>query len=309
MAGHSQSETLRKEDLSIVVVDDLQFSREVVRSGLGKSGFTDIRTASSADEALYMLNQRRAHVVLADFWMPGMNGLELTDLIRRWDENNDRYTGIVLLTAEDTASSIVVAFDRGVDDFISKSANQFELSARVYGAGRHAFRQNEVRERMRKLSDQFLRIKQYNLLDIETNLPNRAQFELHLESLIGHCIARGGGIGVGLIEIDSHRRDLRIGTLKTIANSLQLSLRPMDMVARFSLNTFAVALHYQDPENFNAEIFERLVHSIRRHTMQATDQGKQFRFSIGIWHGHGLDPAPTVAEIIGYANLDRQQIK
>ena len=112
---------MRREDISIIVVDDLQFSREVVKSGLSKSGYSDIRTASAADEALYQLNQRRAHVVLADFWMPGMNGLEMTDLIRRWDENNDRYTGIVLLTAEDTASSIVVAFDRGVDDFISKS--------------------------------------------------------------------------------------------------------------------------------------------------------------------------------------------
>lgn len=300
---------MRKEDLSIVVVDDLQFSREVVKSGLIKSGFSDIRTASSADEALYQLNQRRAQVVLADFWMPGMNGLELTDLIRRWDENNDRYTGIVLLTAEDTASSIVVAFDRGVDDFISKSANQFELAARVYGAGRNAFRQNEMRERMRKLSDRFLRVKQYNLIDTETNLPNRAQLELHLESLIEHCKARGGGIGMCMIAIESPQAELRVGTLKTIANSIQLSLRPMDMVARFSLNSFAIAVHYQDPEAFNLQLFERLVASIRRHTLQSTDQGKHFTFSVGVWHGHGLDPAPTVAEIISYANQARGPVE
>ena len=300
---------MRKEDLSIVVVDDLQFSREVVKSGLTKSGFSDIRTASSADEALYQLNQRRAHVVLADFWMPGMNGLEMTDLIRRWDENNDRYTGIVLLTAEDTTSSIVVAFDRGVDDFVSKSANQFELAARVYGAGRNAFRQNEIRERMRKLSDQFLRVKQYNLLDSETNLPNRAQLELHLEALIEHCNARGGGIGLCMITIESSRGELRIGTLKTIANSIQLSLRPMDMVARFSLSSFAVAVHYQDPQAFNVELFERLVHSIRRHTLLTTDQGRHFTFSIGVWHGHELDPAPSVAEIISYANQARSPVE
>jgi PleD family two-component response regulator len=300
---------LRKEDLSIVVVDDLQFSREVVKSGLTRSGFGDIRTAASADEALYQLNQRRAHVVLADFWMPGMNGLEMTDLIRRWDENNDRYTGIVLLTAEDTASSIVVAFDRGVDDFISKSANQFELAARVYGAGRNAFRQNQIRERMRRLSDQYLRVKRYNLLDSETNLPNRAQLELHLESLLEHCSSRGGGIGLGMLAIDSARGELRIGTLKTIANSIQLALRPMDMVARFSLNSFAVAVHYQDPQAFNLQLFERLVHSIRRHTLLTTDQGKQFTFSIGVWHGHELQPAPKVAEIIGYANQARSPIE
>ncbi|MCP4984204.1 MAG: response regulator [Gammaproteobacteria bacterium] len=289
---------MRKEDLSIIVVDDLQFSREVVKSGLGKSGYTDIRTASSADEALYLLNQRRAHVVLADFWMPGMNGLEMTDLIRRWDENNDRYTGIVLLTAEDTASSIVVAFDRGVDDFISKSANQFELAARVYGAGRNAFQQNELRGRMRTLTSQFLRVKQYNLLDPETNLPNRAQLDVHVESLIEHCNARGGGLGIALIEVTSPNNALRLGTLKTIANSIQLSLRPMDMVFRFNINTFAVSVHYQDPQVFDPDLFDRLIQSIKRHTKQTTDQGKQLNISIGTWYGHGFDPAPSVTEII-----------
>jgi len=299
---------LRKEDLSIIVVDDLQFSREVVKSGLGKSGFTDIRTASSADEALYLLNQRRAHVVLADFWMPGMNGLEMTDLVRRWDENNDRYTGIVLLTAEDTASSIVVAFDRGVDDFISKSANQFELAARVFGAGRNAYQQNEVRERMRNLSSQFLRVKQYSLLDPETSLPNRAQLELHIESLIEHCNTRGGGLGLGLIEVSSPNNELRLGTLKTIANSIQLSLRPMDMVSRFNINTFAVSVQFQDPEIFNPDLFDRLIRSIKRHTMQATDQGKQLDISIGVWHGHGIDSAPSVSEIIKLAHQACQPI-
>ena len=164
---------MRKEDFSIIVVDDLQFSREVVKSGLTKSGFVDIRTASSAEEGMYLLNERRADVVLADFWMPGMNGLEMTDLIRRWDENNDRYTGVVLLTAEDTASSIVVAFDRGVDDFISKSASQFELAARVFGAGRIAYQQNQLRKRTRSISNQFMRVKMFSLQDPETSLPNR----------------------------------------------------------------------------------------------------------------------------------------
>ncbi len=300
---------MRKEDLSIIVVDDLQFSREVVKSGLGKSGFTDVRTASSADEALYLLNQRRAHVVLADFWMPGMNGLEMTDLIRRWDENNDRYTGIVLITAEDTTSSIVVAFDRGVDDFISKSANQFELAARVFGAGRNAFQQNELRERMRSLSSQFMRVKQYSLQDPETSLPNRAQLELHIESLIEHCNTRGGGLGVGLIEVNSSGQALRLGTLKTIANSIQLSLRPMDMVSRYNINTFAVSVQYADPDAFNPELFQRLIHNIKRHTMQTSDEGKRLQITVGVWHGHNLDPAPSVSEIISFAHQASEPIQ
>ena len=292
---------MRKQDISIIVVDDLQFSREVVKSGLGKSGYTDIRTAAAADEALYQLNQRRAHVVLADFWMPGMNGLELTDLIRRWDENNDRYTGIVLLTAEDTASSIVVAFDRGVDDFISKSANQFELAARVFGAGRYAFQQNEMRARMRRLSDQLVVVRQNSLQDPETLLPNRVQLELHVESMIEHCNARGGGLGLALIEVSTGSEDLRTSTLQTIANSIQLSLRPLDVVSRYDQNTFAVLVQYQDPEVFNLDLFSRLIDNIKRQTLQTSAQGEDLNICIGTWHGHELDPAPSLTEIIDQA--------
>jgi len=227
-----------------------------------------------------------------------MNGLEMTDLIRRWDENNDRYTGIVLLTAEDTASSIMVAFDRGVDDFVSKSANHFELAARVYGAGRNAFQQNELRERTRALGSRFLQIRQHSLQDPETSLPNRAQLELHIEALIEHCKSRGGGLGVSLIEVGSSNDEVRLGTLKTIANSIQLSLRPMDMVARFDTSSFAVLVPYQDPDKFNPDLFERLISSIKRHTMQTTDQGKQLSISIGVWHGHEFDPPPSAQEII-----------
>ena len=155
---------------------------------------------------------------------------------------------------------------------------------------------------MRTLSSQFLRIKQYSLQDPETNLPNRAQLELHIESLIEHCNTRGGGLGLGLIEVSSPNNELRLGTLKTIANSIQLSLRPMDMVSRFNINTFAVSVQYQDPESFNPDLFDRLIHSIKRHTLQTTDQGKQLDISIGVWHGHGLDPSPSVTEIISLAH-------
>lgn len=290
-----------KEDLSVIVVDDLQFSREVIKSGLINSGFTDIRTASSGEEALYMLNQRRAHAVLADFWMPGMNGLELTDLIRRWDENNDRYTGIVLLTAEDTTSSVVVAFDRGVDDFVSKSSSQFELSARLFGAARSAYLQNTLRERTRVLSNQIMQIRQYSLQDPQTSLPNRVQMEAHIESLIAHCSKRGGGLGLGLIEVSSDDPEIRSGTLKTISNSLQLSLRPMDMVSRFNIKTFAVSIYYEDPDVFNPNIFKRLLETIKRHTRETNDRGNRIKITIGVWHSHIMTPVPTVTDIVASA--------
>ena len=161
---------LQKEEISIIVVDDLQFSCEVVKSGLKKSGFKDIRTANSASQAMLLLNQQRADVILADFWMPDTNGLELTDLVRRWDAANNRYTGIILLTAEDTVQSIVVAFDHGVDDFVSKSANQFELAARVYGAGRIAHEQNNLRQLNQELTRRYQFDRQMSPVSASTRL-------------------------------------------------------------------------------------------------------------------------------------------
>ena len=119
--------------------------------------------------------------------------------------------------------------------------------------------------------------------------------------MIEHCSARGGGVGVGLIEVSSVDDELRLGTLKTIANSIQLSLRPMDMVSRYNDNTFAVSLYYQDPQAFNPDLFQRLIQNIRRHTLQTSTQGKKLRISIGIWHGHDMQPTPSVEDIIEYA--------
>jgi diguanylate cyclase (GGDEF)-like protein len=154
---------------------------------------------------------------------------------------------------------------------------------------------------MRHLSNQFLKMKQNSLQDSETSLPNRAHLESHIESMIEHCNNRGGGFGFALIEVNAGDNELRPGTLKTIANSIQLSLRPMDMVSRYSMSSFAISVHYQDPQAFSIELFDRLIESIKRHTMQTTDQGKKLSISIGIWHGHEFDPAPTVAEIVTHA--------
>ena len=295
---------MRKEELSIIIVDDLQFSREVVKSSLGKFGFIDIRTASSADEAMYLLNQRRAHVVLADFWMPGMNGLEMTDLIRRWDESNHRYTGIILLTAEDAASNIVVAFDRGVDDFVSKSANQFELSARVYGLGRAVLRQNRLRQRMRELSENLLQARDFCMLDTQTRLANRPGFELQVESMIEHCSTRGGGLGVALVRMHYEDKDLPASLLRAMANSLQLSLRPLDVISRFDSNTFAIAIDCRNPGQLNAGLFQRRLHETPQQLRYPPGQPPELKISVGIWYSNELDPAPTIEEVIKAALED-----
>lgn len=294
---------MQKEDISIIVVDDLQFSREVFKSGLKKSGYQDIRTAESGEEALFQLNQRRANVVLADFFMPNMNGLELTELIRKWDENNDRYTGVVLLTAEDTTASIVVAFDRGVDDFVSKSANQFEIAARVYGTARTAKQQNDLRDRSRQLSSQFQNIKQNSLIDNETGLENSHFLESHLNAMIQHASSRGGGIGIGIVRISDTQGNatpLRKGTLRTIANSMKLVMRPLDIVCRLDQNSFAIAVLYENKSSFNRDMFSRLINNIKKRTREKDDKGQTLCFFSHLFLTTEFNPTPAASDLINY---------
>ena len=86
--------------------------------------------------SLQLLEQRPASVLLADWLMPEIDGLELTARVRQLDETADHYTYIILLTGKEGENVLGEAFDRGVDDFISKAAMNEQLVPRVYAADR-----------------------------------------------------------------------------------------------------------------------------------------------------------------------------
>src|SRR5690606_8661743 len=118
--------------LSILVVDDAKFSSAMIGRALTQAGYQDLRYANSAAEALRQLEIRPASVLLADWLMPQMDGLELTAQVRQLDEMADHYTYVVLLTGKEGDNVLIEAFDRGVDDFISKAAMNEQLVPRIY---------------------------------------------------------------------------------------------------------------------------------------------------------------------------------
>src|SRR5690554_1434041 len=121
-------------DISILVVDDAKFSSAVVGRTLKAAGYTDIRHASSAHAALKLLEERPVAILVADWLMPEMDGLELTRRVRQLDEASNRYTYVILLTAREGVQALQTAFDEGVDDFVNKSAMNDQLLPRVMAA-------------------------------------------------------------------------------------------------------------------------------------------------------------------------------
>lgn len=93
----------------------------------------DVECASDGNEALEIVRTGRVRLVVSDWEMPGMTGLELTKAIRGGVSG---YIYIILLTSRDGSESTVEALSAGADDFMTKPFNPAELSVRVRAGAR-----------------------------------------------------------------------------------------------------------------------------------------------------------------------------
>ena len=112
----------------VLVVDDESAIRDMIRFALEKADM-DVQTAGDAHEALVSINDNRPDIILMDWMMPGVSGLELTRRLRK-----DSYTEdipIIMLTAKVTEDDKVAGLEAGTDDYVIKPFSPRELLARI----------------------------------------------------------------------------------------------------------------------------------------------------------------------------------
>jgi len=252
-------------DLAIVVVDDTKFGRAVFNSVLSKAGYTDIRVAESARRALELMGERRADVLVADWFMPEMDGLELTHRVRQLDEERNEYTSIILCTALEGVNALVTAFRRGVDDFIRKPFDHEELIARVYAAGNSANLHNMLLESAQRLQQSNRELSELSAHDPLTGLGTAGFLTQQLDALLAEVAARGGGVCCTLVAIDAwsdlknrHSSEETDQIQLGVARRIRRTIRPTDVAAVSADGEFGVVLHYPDVAAFRATVFERL---------------------------------------------------
>ncbi len=119
-----------REDISILVVDDVNSIRVHVKELLRVCGFRKIVTASSGEEAKALLETQPFQLILCDWHMEPTNGLELLRYVR----NHPQFCGIafILVTAENTRDRILDAVAAGVDDYVVKPLTQGQIQNKVY---------------------------------------------------------------------------------------------------------------------------------------------------------------------------------
>ncbi|UUO08375.1 response regulator [Blastopirellula sp. J2-11] len=116
----------------ILIVDDDDISLDLLRYALEAHNFR-VWSASNGAEALRVLEAQNINLVVTDWEMPQVNGLEFCREVRR--RQSDHYIYVILLTSHGARDEIVEGMAAGADDFIVKPFNPPELLARI-NAGR-----------------------------------------------------------------------------------------------------------------------------------------------------------------------------
>src|SRR6476469_7058478 len=112
----------------ILIVDDEPFNLDLLEQELGEYDYV-IERAADGIEALEKTQSFAPDVILLDYMMPRMNGLEVVKQLRATPEHQG--IPVILLTAKATQEDKVAGLDAGADDYVTKPFDSFELLARV----------------------------------------------------------------------------------------------------------------------------------------------------------------------------------
>lgn len=142
--------------LKIVVAEDNIVQRAYLSQLIEALGYEAIPVDDGA-EALNLIRDTNVQIVISDYQMPNLNGVELTQEVRRLDL--DHYVYIIMITGSENDDVRSEALDAGVDDFLNKTRSPIMLQARIRAATRLIHHAEELAERSRVLKESNDRIQ------------------------------------------------------------------------------------------------------------------------------------------------------
>ncbi len=147
----------------VLVVDDSRAQRRILTASLQRWGF-DVREADSGGAALRICADYAPDLVLSDWMMPGMTGLEFCRLFR--DMARDSYGYFILLTSKSDKDEVAIGLDAGADDFLTKPVNAAELRARIAAGARILQMERELTDNNRLITSTLYELQSlYDSLD------------------------------------------------------------------------------------------------------------------------------------------------
>jgi diguanylate cyclase (GGDEF)-like protein len=230
--------------VKVLIADDSAVPRLILARTLASLGH-ETATAVDGEEAWALYQTFAPDVVLSDWLMPGLDGVELCQRIRAYQSS--QYTYFVLVTAMTEVEHVVTAMAAGADDFIVKPLERTALEAALIGAQR-------VTALHAQLRDQHATLERLNSLlyddarrDSLTMLGNRLRLSEDLTAAAARVERYGHTYSICLLDIDFFKRyNDRLGhpagdvALRSVAQALAGTVRSGDMVYRYGGEEFLI---------------------------------------------------------------------
>ncbi len=126
----------------VLAVDDEEHILELIKYNLEKSGF-DVLAVDSGEKALDSIQKEKVDLVLLDWMLTGMSGMDVLREIRK--EDSLKHLPVIMLTAKTDEIDKVLGLEMGADDYISKPFGVHELAARIKAVLRRTEQMTKLR--------------------------------------------------------------------------------------------------------------------------------------------------------------------
>src|SRR6266567_8518421 len=228
------------EQLRIVVADDSAVYRKLVENTLGNEQYAVVY-GKNGREAIDLVAAHQPAVVITDWEMPDITGLQLCEQIRR---DRDSHTYIILLTSNDEKDQIIKGLAAGADDYLTKPFHPGELLARVV-VGRR------IAELHRQIQAKNSLLEELTLTDSLTGLPNRRAIEYWASRDLNGSARHGFAFWVVMADLDrfktvndTYGHDAGDLVLKKFAEVLRANTRSSNICARVGGEEFILVLSH-----------------------------------------------------------------
>jgi diguanylate cyclase (GGDEF)-like protein len=291
-AGELPNHAINSYKLRILLVDDDRAVLMIMKMLLDRCGHT-VAVARNGVEALGMIKDFMPQIIMTDWIMPEMDGIEFCKALRRNPEWRNIY--VFMLTAQESTDRLVEAFEAGANDYMTKPVNPKVLGARLSAGQRVVQLQEELeheRQQLHKFSSELAasnqRFQKLALTDVLTDLPNRRFANEHLDRQWALAQRNNTALSCMMVDIDYFKQvndtyGHKVGddVLKQIAHAFQMSVRKQDVVCRLGGEEFLVICPDVQAEPFY-RYAERLRQNVSALTFNDPATGKSFKLTISI---------------------------
>ncbi len=240
--------------MRVLVAEDDAVSRTILRRAVESLGH-EVLAAEDGQSAWDMFQaENGVDVVISDWMMPGMNGLELCTRVRSTDE--DGYTFFIFLTALADKNHLLEGMDAGADDYLSKPLDRDELRARLVAARRVTSLHRQLEAQRKAMKDLNQELHDQSRQDALTGLGNRLRLRDDLADLEARVRRYSHSYCAILCDVDSfklyndHYGHLEGDeVLKEMGNVILEVFRTEDSAYRYGGEEFLVILPEQTLES------------------------------------------------------------